>query len=259
MEKYKSLLFREWKITKKFYVLRMILFLFWVAMFALFFYGVTIQNEATAEGAYMTTLIISSIFCLFSGVLAAEDNGAYKTDVNSGWLSFSWALPLTSAEKAFSKYLFRVIVILVGLGVSVIVVNGFGVIFGVPVLYSALYVYFWSINVVLIIDLIRQFIIMRAMDMKSLKKIYNIGTIIVVAGFILSEIFLGSRLEEKMNSFEEMFTTMDEEAVSVFIFSVVKDLFTISHLWGFAGILLMIVLLIVSAVVVKRGYERRRA
>lgn len=258
MEKYKSLLYREWKITKKFYILRTILFLFFVAMFALTFYGLTIQNEPTAEGAYMTALVISTIFCLFSGVLAAEDNGAYKTDVNSGWLSFSWALPLTSAEKALSKYLFRVIVILVGLGVSVIVVKGFGAVFGVPVLYSALYVYFWSINVVLIIDLVRQFIVMHTVDMKFLKKLLNIGTIISIAGFILIDISMGSKLEKKLNALVEMTGTMEDAEAGAFLLSVMKDLFTISHLWGCIGILLMIVLLIVSAVVVKRGYERRK-
>lgn len=258
MKKYTALLFREWKITKKFYILRMFLFLFFVAMFALTFYGLTIQNEATPEGAYITTLVISSIFCLFSGVLATEDNGAYRADVNSGWLSYSGALPLTAAEKAFSKYLFRVIVILVGLGVSVLVVNGFGAIFGVPVLYSALYVYFWSINVVLIIDLIRQFVMMHAVDMKSLKKISNIGIIIFLALFFIpSGIFPESSLEKKMKAFDEMLTTMDEEAASLLLLDYVKELFTISHLWGCVGILLMIVLLIVSVVVVKRGYERR--
>lgn len=259
MKKYKALVFREWKITKKFYVFRSVLFLFFVAMFALAFYGLTIQNEMSADGASITALVISSIMCVLSGVLAAEDNGGYKSDVNSGWLNFSWALPLTSSEKAMGKYLFRVLVILVGLLITIIAMSGLCAVFGCPLPLSALYAFFWGINVVLLIDLIRQFIVMHATDMKSLKKICNIGSIIVgVWLFLPIDIFPGGNLGDKIEDFFERTSTMGEDEASLLMDNVMVDLFTISHLWGCVGILLMIILLIISFVVVKRGYERRK-
>lgn len=258
MKKYKALVFREWKITKKFYVFRSVLFLVFVAMFAAAFYGLTIQNEMSADGASLMALVISSIMCVFAGVLVAEDNAGYKSDVNSGWLNFSWALPLTSSEKALGKYLFRSLVILVGLLITIIAMSGLCAVFACPLPLSALYVFFWGINVVLIIDLIRQFVIMHAIDMKALKKLLNIGTIIAVVGFILIDSFMGSKLMEKINVFMEASSNMEEEEAGLLFTNMMKELFTISHLWGCIGILLLFVILFVSFMLTRKGYERRK-
>lgn len=266
MKKYKALLFREWKITRKFYIFRSLLFLFFVVMFALASYvmartsGVTEDgiklNGLEGEGAYMAASLLSFILYLFAGVMAAEDNGAYKSDVSSGWLNFSWALPVTSSEKALVKYLFRVIVILIGLVLSTIAMVGLSAIMRCSVPASAIYVYFWGISVVMIIDLIRQFVIMHAIDMKSLKKIFSIGTtIFIVWGFLPIDIFPGGN---KIDAFFENLDTMEEEEAALQMTNVMEDLFSISHLCGGIGILLTIVLLLVSFGVVKKGYDRRK-
>ena len=67
MKKYKSLLFREWKVTKKFYISKIFLFFVFVALFAVAAYVATPKNDGAATDVTILALGLS----LFLGCLPA--------------------------------------------------------------------------------------------------------------------------------------------------------------------------------------------
>lgn len=265
MNKYKALLFREWKVTKKFYITRTLLFLFFVAMFGVVTFVSSPKNGGPAVGAAADKTILALMLSFFMGclsaVLVAEDNGGYKSDVNAGWLNFSWALPITSFEKAVVKYLFRAIVILAGMLLTVLAVAGICLVVGTSIQLSAIYAFFWVVNIVLGIDLIHQAIIIYDIDMKIIMRISDIGFVLfIVWCFLPIDISPSGEIKDIYEIIRKGYQgEAIDEAMTLELTNMVVEFMTISNLWGCLGILIMFVILIISFVVTGKGYERRRA
>ncbi|MBR4085893.1 MAG: hypothetical protein IKK33_16585 [Lachnospiraceae bacterium] len=265
MKKYKVLLFREWKVTKKFYITRTLLFLFSVAMFGVVAFVSSPKNGGPAVGAAADKTILALMLSFFVGclsaILVAEDNGTYKSDVNSGWLNFSRALPITSFEKAVVKYLFRAMVILVGMILTVLSVAEICLMVGTPIQLSAIYAFFWVVNIVLVIDLIHQAIIIYDIDMKIIMRISDIGFVLfIVWCFLPIDISPYGEIKDIYGIIKKGYQgEAIDEAMSLELSNMAVEFMTISNLWGCLGFLLVIVILIVSFVVTGKGYERRKA
>lgn len=263
MEKYKSLLFREWKVTKKFYISKIFLFLVFVALFAVAAYVATPKNDGAATDVTILALGLSLFLGCLPAVLVAEDNGLYKSDVNFGWLNFSQALPVTSFDKALAKYLFKTIVILAGLALTLLAVAGICFQVGAPIQMSGVYAFIWVVDVVLVCDLVKQYIIMHTIDTKYIKRIWYIGNIILIVWLMLPiDVFSNSKIrnffEISMRGPSGNISEAEKELLNR-AYTALFDFLTISHLSGCIGFLLMIVILIVSFVVTRRCYERRKA
>lgn len=255
MNKYKALLFREWKVTKKFYFTKILLFLFFVALFAavaFFVYSVNEFGEYTMENRCLLASASAIFLVLLPAVMVAEDNGLYKSDVNLGWIDFSRALPLTSYDKAFSKYLFKTIGILMGLMLSIFTTIGICAIMNCPIQISAIYAFIWLVAIILGIDLIRQIIILYNIDMKTIKLICDIGFILsIVWCFLPIDVSPSDEIKDIFHFIQDMYrgetlSEAESERLGKMFSEWFQDLFTISHLWGCIGFWLVILILIVG-------------
>lgn len=263
MKKYKVLLFREWKITKKFYISKIFLFLVFVALFVVAAFVVGPKNNGAATDTTILALGLSFFMGCLPAVLVAEDNGLYKSDVNFGWLDFSRALPVTSFDKALAKYLFKSIVILVGLALTILAAAGICFQVGEPIQMAGVYAFIWLVDIVLVYDLVKQYIVMYAIDIKFLMRIYYVANIVLIVWLILPiDVFSNSKLKNFLDVSLRGISGNISEAEEEFLdrmYTALLDFLAIPHLSGFIGFLLMIVILIISFVVTKRGYERRKA
>lgn len=266
-EKYKSLLFREWKVSKKFYLLRIVLLLLCTLMLGgLMVYitttgvveTVVVEGETVpaAEGATDWAFIfLLYLLVLFMAATSGEDTGVYKADVNSGWLKYSWALPVTAHEKAVTKLTFRGIVVLIGTVYMFVSIGVISAIAGFTHMKTVVYAFFWCLDFCLLLDTIRDFVIMRAVDMKAVKKMGNIALLVIIVAIDLPyfmKAMQGTPPEDILDS--KMVTMMKNND-----FSGLTELITIPDLWGWVGILLLFVILIGGFLLSRKNFERRNA
>lgn len=257
-EKYKSLVYREWKVSKKFYAPRVALlglFLILVGYVVIMFATVPATDAAEVETKTLGELFLSYLFVACIAAMVGDDNGVHKADVDTGWLRFSWALPLTAFETAMGKYIFKVQLILVGTLFMLVSVGAFTVLTDFTLMADVVYAFFWGLDVVLLFNLFNNLIVLRAVDKKTLKKLSTISGIVAVALFFLPDILFlvkGATAGESFYSqVEQAFATMNNAKLI--------DLLTIPDFWGWVGILLLFVILVAGFVVAWKSYERRNA
>lgn len=256
-EKYKSLVYREWKVSKKYYAPR-------VALLGLFlillgYVLVLISKDPATDPPEAATMGFLFLFYLFTACVAAmagDDNGVHKADVYTGWLRFSWALPLTAFETAMGKYIFRALVILVGTIFMFVSVGALTVLIDFTLMTEVVYVFFWCLDVVLLFNLFSNLFMLRAVDKKTLKKLRTISSIVFVALLFLPDLlYLFGKEKTTGNSFYSKIIRAFESAD----YDMALDLVTIPDFWGWVGILLLFVILVAGFVVTWKSYERRNA
>lgn len=254
-EKYKSLVYREWKVSKKFYAPRVTLLgLFFIL---LGYVAILIVKEPTndSEAATLGVLFLSYLFVACIAAMVGDDNGVHKADMDTGWLRFSWALPLTAFETVMGKYIFKVIVIAIGTIFMFVSVGAFTALTDFTLMAEVVYAFFWCLDVVLLFNVFRDLFMLRAVDIKTMKKMSTIFGVVGVALLFLPDILLLGNWATAGESFysqvEQAFATMNNAKLI--------DLITIPDFWGFVGILLLFVILPVGFVVTRKSYERRNA
>ena len=261
MEKYKSLLYREWKITKKFYLLRIVLLVLFTALLGgvvKFVVNASTGPEAVAgaaENIDWALIFFFYLLVLFMAAASGEDNGVYKSDVSSGWLKYSWALPVTAHEKAVTKYVFRGILVLAGTIYMFASVGAICAITGFAHMKTVVYAFFWGLDAILAYTIVKDFIVMNAVDMKSLKKMWNIVFIAFVIVFELPYILDVIRGVPPEDLIDEKLKAIVENGD----YSVAIELVSIPDFWGYIGILLLFVIFVVGFLLSRKSFERRSA
>lgn len=257
-EKYKSLVYREWKVSKKFYAPRVALLgLFLILMGPILVFIGNSEVSATDPPGTQTMSCLFLFYLLIACIaaMAGEDNGVHKADVDTGWLRFSWALPLTAFEVTMGKYIFKVVMILIGTIVMFVSVGTLTALTDFTLMAEVVYAFFWCLNVVLLFNLFSNLFMLRAVDKKTLKKMSTISGIMGVALLFLPDIWFllsGKSSENTVESnMEQAFESVD--------YNRLLDLLTIPDFWGWIGILLLFVILAAGFVVTWKGYERRNA
>ncbi len=257
-EKYKSLIYREWKLVKRFYIVRVLVLLF----FALMMGGASLyalsepMDPPEAAMLFKLTFLYWPIFC--DAALVGEDNGIYKSDVANGWLRFSWALPLTAYEMVVPGYILKGIAILVGMVMAFVTSIVFCVATDFTYFATALYAFFWGVNIALMRDLIIHIFIMFAVKTDKVKKVIKVGTVTLLIGVLLVIVYYASKAaSSQINGLVHAQEITGE--MEGFVYIKLVDILTISHFWGVIGILLMFVLFIAGFWVTLKNYERRRA
>ena len=117
MALYRSLVYRELKLTRKHYFLYLVLY---SLMGLLFMLPLVLSGEGSFDKksglSYETGKSIIQMFAVLLALLGAVTSGStnnvQKMDINSGWKRYSYTLPLTAGEKAMSDFLLKILVFL---------------------------------------------------------------------------------------------------------------------------------------------------
>ena len=167
MKLYTSLIYREWKLTRKRFLLRLILFLLLsLLMLTPIMVGGLLDPE---EGANVELILffVGSV-SLTGSLLAGTNNGIQKADISSGWKRYSFVLPPTAKQQALSDLLVKLCDILFFGLLS----GAFAMIYSIAANYNAfgimLNIYLGAVCAVMLIDVAYSYIIMFAKSKKDL-------------------------------------------------------------------------------------------
>ena len=196
------------------------------------------------------------IFC--DAALVGEDNGIYKSDVANGWLRFSWALPLTAYEMVVPRYIMKGMAILLGMIIAFVTTMVFCGVTDFTYFATALYAFFWVVNIALMRDLIINIFIMFSIKMENMKKAMNVGMGTLSIGALLVIVYYTSKAaSSQINGLVQAQEIRQE--IEGLLYIKLVDILTIPHFWGMIGILLTFVLFLAGFLVTLKNYERRRA
>lgn len=193
MKLYRSLIFRELKVTRKHYILIIALFLL-MEVFMLLPWIISVQDMYTAEEQdkmKLTAVFMGAIVSGIGGIAAGMNNGIHQADINSGWKRYSIVLPATPGQKAMADLLTRLCyIVMIGAftGAFPLVVRVFT---GHSVALPIMDIYLGVSAVAMVFDAIYCGVLMIAKDKKELKKYGSIASAVCLALFIILPDFSG--------------------------------------------------------------------
>ena len=203
MKLYRSLIYRELKLTRKRCILMLILFLL-LSLLMLIPIMLGGFSEPSEESPAEMILLFVGIVSLTGGFMAGTNNGLQKADINSGWKRYSFVLPPTAIQQAVSDLLVKLCYILffgllsAAFALVCITVSGINTaVEGFNPVCRMLNTYLGAVCAVMLVDIAYSYIMMFANDKNQLK---IIGVIAFVgAGFVLRvfDLFSGMNNDEK--------------------------------------------------------------
>ena len=258
MKLYRSLIYRELKLTRKRCILMLILFLLLSLMLLLpIMIGGLSGDSEMDEELISIVWLASGIVALTGGFLAGTNNGLQKTDINSGWKRYSFILPPTAKQQALSDLLTKLCYILffgllsvAFLMVCKIVAGINTAVEGIDPICRMLNIYLGAVCAVMLVDIAYSYIIMFANDKKQLKLISALA--FVGAGAVLKVfgLFPGMNKTEKPAEDGPM---ISEEAVNKF------ETFLSSGKTSLCILAVFVVLCVLFFLAMWRSHERREA
>lgn len=251
MKMLRSLIYREYKLSRGHQLLMLILFLLVAGcMLIPFILGGEDFEPADLENEDIANLYIFPwIVGVVGGVFAGSNNGVHKADINSGWKRYSISLPPKASQLALADTIYKMGFALL-LGAVTFAFSG--IIYG----YTGFSTYVFGMNIFLlcavffiISDAIYTYILLLAKDEKDAKK-YRIIGFFAVAGVLK---VLSMFAEEKGK------TAMDYSEKSIF-----KDIAKIAETAASEKVLvvsavLFAVSIVVYFIMIRKSYERREA
>lgn len=246
MSKYKSLIYREWKLSSKHYILRFVTVLLFALLFALAVKFAADSGSLVEEGGFGPAQFAVFVSCLISmavSIIAAEDNGVHNLDVKVDWVRYSYALPITAFEKTVTKYVFKLGAAIFGALLTFICSTAVCALSGASFDINTIVLYVLFLDVILIYDLIVQVIVLRARDKESLKKAKTIaGAVAFFIVFIVPEFFPSGQ----MDAIDEMESPAE-----------LLKLLTVPQGLAYCVVPVMLVILAVGFILTWKNLERR--
>jgi hypothetical protein len=170
MKLYRSLVYRELKLTRKRFLLMLILFLLLALLMLtpIMLDGFSAPAEGE-ESPVETILLLVGTVTLTGGFLAGTNNGLQKADISAGWKRYSFILPPTARQQALSDLLTKLCYILFFGLLSA----AFAWIYSAAADYNSfgimVNIYLGAVCAVMLIDIAYSYIMMFANDKKQLR------------------------------------------------------------------------------------------
>lgn len=253
MKKYRSLVFRELKLTRRHCLGSFVLIVVFALFMLLSMYVSSGEYVEGGEKMDVFSLCLSYMFAALNAGCIAGDNGVHKSDMASGWRTYSIALPVTAFEKTVTKYILKFSAIIIGAVLTFIGSALIHKVGGSDMSSAVMFSYFICLDVFLIIDIVYQSFILRANDIKSLKKFGAIAGGIVTVVLLALDLIPSEVSDSEFNTF----ITELETAPSPVVLNKYIGFVTIPDTIGIIGIILTVVILITGFVVTLKNYKRR--
>ena len=258
MKLYRSLIYRELKLTRKRCLLMLILFLLLSLMLLLpIMIGGLSGTSEMDEDLISIVWLASGVVALTGGFLAGTNNGLQKADINSGWKRYSFILPPTAKQQALSDLLTKLCYILFfGLLSTAFlivcnIVSGINTaVEGIDPICWMLNIYLGAVCAVMLVDIAYSYIMMFANDKNQLKLISALA--FVGAGAVLKVfgLFPGMNKTEKPAEDGPM---ISEEGVNKF------ETFLSSGKTSLCILAVFVVLCVLFFLAMWRSHERRES
>lgn len=192
MTKFRSLIFREFKVCKKNYILNFLVLI----IFSLFIiFAAFIFNRISgglSEDKNMAKTIFGSLFTciMLISSMIFMDELALKSDLNSGWNNYSYTLPITASKRAAVKFVRYVFVLAISVLISMISVITISKLTGVGFEFGYVILQLIFVDMALIPKIITEFFTLRARNSDEHKKMQNKGNISSIIFFICAALIV---------------------------------------------------------------------
>lgn len=245
MRKYRSLLFREYKLSRNHYAFRFIILLLFLG---LVFLTLLLNGDEPQETINSISMFMALLFAVIAGFVCVDDNGVHRSDINAGWHTYSYCLPISPGEKSVVRYFVKVLAILAGAGMTALGCQGIAAMTDAKADMRVLYVFLVVTNISLLVQILTDAV---SLVLKGMGDAYKVW--IVIVAMVLFITIWGPKLIPQ-NSLqipeEELGVVLPKlifQSIMKFIDKI--DLFLIP---------LLIVLLAVSFAITYQTYERRK-
>lgn len=219
MTKLRSLIFRELKICRKLYIIRFpVLIAFFVFAVGGTFLFTGLFTELLQKDDFVSsfTELFSMLVMLYSTVLFSVDN-TFKSDLNSGWNSYSYALPITASERAAVTLIRFIgtlgISVLLGMG-CIAVINAIA---GTQFRIGCVIFQFILLDLLLLSRIIIDFFVLRARNTDEYKKFQDKGSLICIAVIVCIVVVM---LKCAGFDFSALFNSSSSEPLLLNVFSM---------------------------------------
>lgn len=182
MTKLRSLIFRELKACQKLYIIKFaVLFAFYAfAIGGTFLFTGLFEELSEKENMIKSfSQMFSMLVMLYSTVIFAGDN-TFKSDLNSGWHNYSYALPITASERAAVKIIRWIgtlgISVLLGM-VFVVIINRIA---GEQFRSGYVSAQFIFLDFFLLLEIITDLFVLRARNTDEYKKLQEKGGLVIL-------------------------------------------------------------------------------
>ncbi len=103
--RFRSLMFREFRLSRKFIILQFGLLLAWMALT----WGMLLSLDANDISEKELSGIVDTVIMMNAliGAMSLLIDESFKSDINSGWLTYSYALPITPMERTAARFVRR--------------------------------------------------------------------------------------------------------------------------------------------------------
>lgn len=185
--KFRSLMFREFRLSRKSILLQAGLLLAWMALSWGMLFSVSSEGFTAEELGRVTDMIIFMTALIGSMSLLIDES--FKSDVNAGWLNYSYALPIKPLERAAARFVRRFSAafggVLLSLGNTAAVCARSGKPFGANYIVWHLVI----LAAVILHTLPNDLIVLRARSQAELKKAQSVSGLAMTALMIV-EVFV---------------------------------------------------------------------
>ena len=241
MSLYRSLVYREFKLTKKHSIMLVGISLVLMALMLLL---CPVYGEIENDDDIASVTVMSLTFAFIVSAMGASSNDIPKKDIAAGWRRYMYILPVTPAQQAAADILTKLISIAVFFIIKLIHSIAVYAIMGVAALPAEINAFLICSSAFLIYDMVYNLVIMLARDKKQLKKFGMIAGLAGVAVFIL--------VPDLLDPFDK---STSEGATLAYLKAMIKHLSSLPC--TFIAIAVFIAVNLLYFFLLKRAYERR--
>lgn len=220
MKLYKSLIYRELKLTRRHYLLMLILFVLMMVciLIPLFISG---DEEPDAAADSSGTGMLGLMVAMVGGAAAGLNNELHKADINVRWKRYAIVLPPTALQNAAADLLVKLMYVLV-FGVLAGAFCGLvNVLTGGMDILAVMNQFLMFTTVFFLFTIVFDGILMHARDEKDMKKYGTIASISVVAlYFLLSRMLASSGTGALIEKGKKLMGSMGSAAFTAFVLAL---------------------------------------
>ncbi|MBR3044086.1 MAG: hypothetical protein IKI45_06350 [Oscillospiraceae bacterium] len=187
MNLYKSLIYRELKLSRKYYALIGMLLLFLAVSLMIVLILPSAESISADEEAVLPLDLVSIGIGIIGGFMGVRDGGNYNMDVKTGWARTVYALPVTGKQMACAALMQRMISLSAAAVINIAYAIAFRTATGFSVFIPLIAVFLICAGAGLILDTVYGAVVRMFRDKRQQKKMLVAGNAAVIAFFVLIE------------------------------------------------------------------------